>query len=205
MGKTGLTSHWFDKPNEDFEYERSNDCYYGNCKPADFDDPRNPDWGYTDSPLDVCIGARRGAFDPAPTTCPNPRLDIDNVSETERYAPENINVDHPKNGDNFRVMVHYYDTVQKRESHPLVNVYCGGELKGTFGVDPQVTGFNKGGGDPWDSNPFSGAIEQVPFGQTWRVVDVKAMVDGMGETSDCTLDPLGTNGKYLIKSNDFTY
>ena len=68
----------------------------------------------------------------------NPRLDIDNIQSPG--IPENINLDNPLDTDTFRIGVNYFSG--NLLTHPVVNVYCGGTLKATFGVDPQVSNFN---------------------------------------------------------------
>ena len=141
-----------------------------------------------------CSGpGARGGFE-GEGSCPNPRLDIDNISMTTAYTPENINVDNPANGDRFRVMVHHYTTTT-RLTHPLVTIYCGGEIAGTFGAEPdRVESFDEGGGD-------SG-------GDMWRVADVQMMVDGAGMTTGCEITPLHPplmSSGYSIVTDDPTF
>ncbi len=65
--------------------------------------------------------------------------------------------------------------------HPIVNVYCGGALKATYGQAPdQIQGFN------WGST--------FGTGQIWRVADVAAQVDNTGKTTDCTVTPIHPPG-----------
>ena len=64
-------------------------------------------------------------------------------------------------------MVQYYSG--SPVAHPMVNIYCGGFLLGTYGQAPDlVTGFDTAG--------FFGG------GDMWRVVDVQTLVDGTGVT-----------------------
>ena len=78
--------------------------------------------------------------------CHNPRLDIDNVGDAPG-TPENINIDNPTNGNSFRAAVHYYRASSTTDEHPMVNIYCGGTLKATFGKAPDtLAGFNSGYG-----------------------------------------------------------
>ncbi len=80
--------------------------------------------------------------------------------------------------------------------HPLVNIYCGGSLKATYGQTPNlVTGFDFG------TATFGGEM--------WRVADVTATVDASGTTTDCVVHPIhppGTNAGYYVtpKSNTST-
>jgi len=182
VGKTGLTPAWFD----------DNDCDYASC---DTPDTLHDAWGYATSPIENCTGpGARGSFT---GSCPNPRLDIDNVAQSTQYVPENVNLDNPNDGDQFRVMVHHYSS-NDRPAKPLVNVYCGGELLGTYGQAPnEIEGFNEGGGRP-NTDGECGAM--------WRVVDIATQVSG-GVTTGCTLTPLtmpGGSGYYLTY-DDSTY
>ena len=77
----------------------------------------------------------------------------------------------------------------------MVNVYCGGTLKATFGKAPNtLTGFKTGSG--------------YGKGLLWRVADVQAIVDASGNTTDCTvtaIHPPGTSSGYYTTNNDLTY
>jgi hypothetical protein len=175
LGKLDTTPRWFD----------SLDCYYANC-----DSGLSPAWGYVSSPAGGCRDSLTGS-------CTNPRLDIDNVFRTETYVPENINVDNPRDGDTFRVMVHHFSrsATPLRETRPLVNIYCAGELRSTFGAAPDlVPGFDEGGGN--------GA------GDMWRVADITANVDDTGRTTGCDITalhpPAETTGFY-VTTGDSTY
>jgi hypothetical protein len=94
-------------------------------------------------------------------------------------------------------LVHYYGTNGFADtvlSHPLVNVYCAGKLKTTYGQAPdQLAGFLTPGG--WAK------------GDMWRVADVTAIVDANGATTDCTvsaLHPHGMSSGYLVSHDDKT-
>lgn len=178
LGKTGATPAWFNA---------TNDCDYASCKNGS-----TVAWHYPASPLANCTGTgARGTYS---RECPNPRLDIDNIDETSSYVPENINLDNPGDGDTFRVMVHYYDTTATAVTRPLVNVYCGGTLRGTYGQAPDaVTGFNEGGGRGG--------------GDMWRVADIATSLDSAGNVS-CDLTPLhapGTTSGYYVTTDSSTY
>jgi hypothetical protein len=110
----------------------------------------------------------------------NNRLDQLSAS---KYLTEAIALDAPDTGDRFRVMVHYAaalgvdgtgedaGTPPNHETHPIVNVYCDGTLRGTFGGIPEVLG------DP----------EEVGLsyeGQMWRVADI------VRADSTCVVMPL---------------
>jgi hypothetical protein len=72
--------------------------------------------------------------------------------------------------------------------HPIVNIYCGGTLKATYGQKPdQVQGFD------WGTATVGGEM--------WRVADVTAVVNSSGMTTDCTVKALhapGATGGYWV-------
>ena len=150
LGKNGKTTAW-----------RTGSCYYGNCTTTSYG--TYPDWGYAETKNYDKNGNLK--------TMKNPRLDMDNIYTPGE--PENINLDNPNSGETFRVMVHHYSVNKDDETYPVVNVYCGGTLKATYGVEPQVSGFK-------DEN------------DSWKVVEIKWVGD---PTSDaCELTPKWDNG-----------
>jgi hypothetical protein len=178
LHRPGTTTNWFNTPD---------DCHYGNCKATTFFGIA--DWGYANSPLAECVGGPEGLIWQTLGYCRNPRLDLDNIST---YGAENINVDVPVTASTYRVMVHYYGGSQL--THPMVDIYCGGTLKATYGQAPDLlAGFTNGGG--------------YNAGLMWRVVDVTPVVVG-GVTTDCTLTPLhppGMTTGYWLTNNVSTY
>ena len=159
-----VSTAWFSAAGRDV-------CYYGNCKALSGSPPT---WGYANSPVAECSGGPEGTSWTALGYCRNPRLDIDSIRASG--VPENINVDVPQNNATYRVMVNYFGG--SGVSRPLVNVYCGGYLRGSYGTPgaaTQVDGFDLSGGDS--------------SGDMWRVVDVTPMVAN-GTTTGCTLAPL---------------
>jgi hypothetical protein len=206
------TSDWFEvklgpgpkQPNPD-------DCNFVNCRAeayaSTFPASLRPDWGYANSPLAACSGSPSGAlWQSNLNACHNPRLDIDNIAEVGR--PENTNVDNPKNGEKFRAMVHYFGqdgarmgSVTPVEEHPIVNVYCGGNLKATYGQAPNTLGPCPG---PACFNDGTGYAK----GLMWRVADVTVAVDGAGNTTDCAitaLKPPGATSGYWVTKDVITY
>jgi hypothetical protein len=173
LGRQTDTGAWFS----------ATDCYWQTCRGAD------TPWSYqSTTDLDSCTGELADNRDAYAYLgyCPNPRLDIDNRElESDRYLAENINLDNPLGGDTFRVMVDYYTNIKAEqaegapgpetsiETHPLINIYCGGELKGSYGGAPgegnQVVGFD------------------TP-GQMWRVADVFVARGGL--RIECELTPV---------------
>ncbi len=194
--KEDSTTPWF-TTNLNNNTNNADDCYYATCKGSVFVFPFGPplgpvkaDWGYPNSPLALCEGGPEGTDWTTLGYCHSPRLDIDNILEAGR--PENINIDVPKNGKTYRSMVHYFTgTVPTK---PMVNVYCGGTLKATYGAatDP-VPGFTSGAG--------------FGKGTMWRVADVTPTVVG-GVTTDCTLSQLNAPGMttgYWVTNDDRSY
>jgi hypothetical protein len=210
--RSGTTTQWFkgagNKANLD-------DCNYSDCNPDAYSicsiiscAGLVANWGYAASPIAQCSGApateQGNTWTADAVGCPNPRLDLDNVDIVGR--PENANVDAPKNNDKFRAMVHYYGqdfstSTTAVEEHPIVNIYCGGVLKATYGAAPNTLGpcpgatcFNTGSG--WAA------------GLMWRVADVQAAVDAAGNTTGCTVTPIhppGTTAGYYVTNNNLTY
>lgn len=197
MGRFGKTEAWIDHNGS-----TATDCYLHGCRSADVD------WNYGDTALTNCTGpgARNGdawkaLVDYEVTNgCPNPRLDVDNRYITEAYVAENINVDNPGNGHRFRVMVAYHVNADSTaegggegerspiETRPMVNIYCGGTLQGSYGVTPsQVSGFD------------------LP-GEMWRVVDIVAK--GSHASGGCDLTALtdpADDGAYWLTDHDTTF
>jgi len=186
LHKPGATSGWFDDRSPAGQHD---DCYYPNRK-AYATPPDRPNWGYPTSPLSECEGGPEGEYWRDRGACDNPRLDIDNISTPN--IPENINVDRPANNATYRVMVHYYGG--SVETHPLVNIYCGGHLLGTYGQAPdQLAGFNHGEGES--------------SGLMWRVVDVTTHVTG-ADTTGCdltALHPPGVPGGFYVTNDNTDY
>ena len=91
------------------------------------------DWGYGTSLLAECENGPQGDTWRALGACSNPRLDIDNNLSEGTGVPENINVDRPRDGETFRIMVQNFSGTRAR---PLVNVYCAGRRVATLGAPP---------------------------------------------------------------------
>jgi hypothetical protein len=142
-------------------------------------------WGYADSPLSECEGGPLGLQWRLRGACANPRLDIDNNLSEGIGVPENINVDAPREGERFRVMVQNFTG---RTARPVVNVYCGGRRVVTYGLAPDVV------------PGFAGTSGSFGIGAMWRVGDVVTHVDAAGETTcDVTLvHPPGSASGYDV-------
>ncbi|MCB9520769.1 MAG: hypothetical protein H6699_07835 [Myxococcales bacterium] len=135
-------------------------------------------WGYPDSPASECETA----------PCHNPRLDIDNI---RGFDPENINIDNPNDGDVFRVMAHKFSG--SALTNPVMSFYCGGRLRAVFGEAP-------------DQARLTNASSSCQ-GDTWRVADLRMIVDPDTGFTDCAVLPLtgsGTAG-YDIRLNSSAF
>ncbi len=175
----------------DTDFFTDDDCYYANCKASTYGGIWGGGgvrdiWGLPDTPdVTACSGAPNGegAAWAALGACYNPRLDVDIISCDPAItdpmdpggnfcAPENINVDNPPNGSTYRIMVDYFSSRGlPGATHPTVNVYCGGDLRGSFGSDPFV--------------------ELTDDSQRWLVADVKFFTDACGAVT-CSIEPLGS-------------
>jgi hypothetical protein len=173
LAKAGSTAEFFS----------GTDCYWETCRGA------ATLWNYAKTtPIQSCSGASAQNYQTYALLgyCPNPRLDADNrldANSASKYVTENISLDVPKPGDRFRVMVHYGTNLSADalgddagvlpavETHPIVNVYCNGELRGSFGGVPEQLG------DPEEVGLSSP-------GAMWRVADIVS-ADGT-----CTVNPL---------------
>jgi hypothetical protein len=191
LHKPGTTTPWFTTDGSTNSSKINyDDCYYFNCKSSSQLFPPAVNWGYANSPLSECVGGPEGATWQLVGHCSNPRLDIDNISTVGK--PENVNVDNPVNNNTYRAMVHFYGG--STTTHPLVNIYCGGHLKATFGQAPDlVPGFTSGSG--------------FAAGQMWRVADITPTVVG-GMTTDCAVNaihPPGMTTGYYVTTNNTQY
>lgn len=177
------------------------DCYGATCLGAE------TPWDYASTaPSDLCsgAGAQNDALYLSLGSCPNPRLDRDNrldqLSATS-YRSEAIALDNPDDTDSFRVMVHYVanastehdvdvaESRAMRETHPIVNVYCDGELRATFGGIPGVLG---------DSEEVGLSYA----GQMWRVADI------VSAAGTCDVKPLASpedGENYWVSGFDANY
>ncbi len=156
LGKLDTTAAWFETGST------VADCFYANCQGTS----NAVNWGYAD------VDGKD-----------NPRLDIDNISTPG--IPENINLDNPEDGDEFRVLVHYYPS-WGTTTHPVINLYCSGDRLATYGLSPEVEDF-----------------DQSDLG--WKVVDVVTTFDVEGNL-ECGLTPILTSGnKYWVESTPFAW
>ena len=189
MMRTTTPGNWYGsgdvyRPNADA-------CSWWNCEASLRGASSRANWGYANTDISNCEGGPQGDQWRRLGYCANPRLDIDNNLSEGIGVPENINVDNPRMGDSYRIMLHNFSGTVAR---PLVNIYCGGRLKATFGAAPdQIVG-------------FEGRRAQV--GAMWRVADVVAIVDEFGTTIDCTvtaIHPPGATSGYDLTIDNSRY
>jgi hypothetical protein len=198
LHRSGTTQEWmYDTTGETIH---TDDCFYADCTPDDFYYASImggdvADWGYADSDLAECVGSPGGSYWEDLGACTNPRLDMDNIGTVGKS--ENINLDNPNNGDEFRIMVHYYGGTEV--THPMVNIYCGGTIVATYGASPDVVG-------SFDEEIEFGASDVTYWGDMWRVADVAMAVSG-GVTTGCTPTALhpGSGSGYWLTQNSIAY
>lgn len=195
LSPPAFTVPWYPDTNDVFRPTQGM-CDWADCEAAirgvqaDGTPYPRADWGYAPSDISACAGAPQGAQWTALGFCANPRLDLDNNLAEGSGMPENINVDDPREGDRFRVMV---ENFSGRLARPAVNVYCGGARVASFGVAPdEVHGFNGA----------SGGANLV--GAMWRVADVTTHIDAAGNTT-CdvvAIHPPGMTSGYDVSYSD---
>jgi hypothetical protein len=187
------TGPWFNGTASPLTSSNANSCSWANCEAALRGTIGRANWGYANSPLTACQFGPHGAEWRTLGYCANPRLDIDNNLVKATGVPENINIDNPRNSERFRVMVQNFTGTAAR---PIVNIYCGGHLRGTLGAPPNFVP---------DLTGTSGATS---IGAMWRAVDVTTQVDASGATTGCTVAPLhapGMTSGHWVTRNDPSY
>ena len=132
------------------------------------------DWGYADWTLDHCAATYwQGFIDLG--RCPNPRSSDDNNQVIASGTAEFIELDNPRHGETFRVMVQNFDN---GAATPHVAVYCGGILTHEVPAPAAWPGFTA---------PYSGG-----FGLMWRPTEVTTWVNAYGVTTGCDARDVGT-------------
>lgn len=182
---------WFDGPGTPLTTTNLNSCNWSDCEAEIRGTRGRSEWGYARSPLSACQSGPHGAeWASLVGNCPNPRLDIDNNLEKATGVPENINIDVPRDGESFRVMVQNFTGTM---AHPMVNVYCGGHLRGTIGAAPDVV------------PDMTGPSGSISIGAMWRAADVVVHTDTSGATTGCDVTPLhapGATSGFYVTRND---
>lgn len=196
LKEPGQTNAWY-PPGGTAHDATPQSCCWLNCEAT----IRGPgavraDWGYPQSDISQCIGGPQGDQWAGLGFCANPRLDIDNNLQEGTGLPENINVDTPRDGELFRVMVQNFSGELAR---PVVNVYCDGYRVATYGMPPDAL------------VNFSGTMGHDGIGAMWRVADVIAHVDGQGAVScdvamvQSPASPLPNGQPYDVTYDDGRY
>ncbi len=175
-------------------FEADHTCGPYNCFNRDADIPSiflasRPDWGYSPTPGGACRTPNTDG------TCRNPRLDIDNNGVTDAVHsdvdPENINVDAPRDGEVFRIGAYYWRGAVVAQ--PMVNIYCGGALRATFGGamvgttlygSAPVTGFTQGRGG-FDVSSSFWRVADVTMRDSGASCDVTALVPASSGSGPC--------------------
>jgi len=195
-GDTDVDLH-LHRPGMQGDFFTDEDCYFANCTASDWAWGEGLDWGLPHTTdVSACNQAPHGhgAEWEELGFCANPRLDVDvincdpavtDATSGSFCAPENINVDNPSQGDVYRVMVNYYsEHSHTGVTHPSVNIYCGGELRASFGTAGDVTLVN--GSSYGESN------------DNWMVADLRFYTDECGDLT-CEVQPL----EQIIQGADF--
>ena len=187
------------------------DCAYDNCTASDFvGNSSNINWfapnGMPPTPVNwylspvmeenLCFYAPKGAgatWQTGSQGCHNPRLDSDNVTcdptvtDPSNFSfcnPENTNVDYPPGSEWFRLGVHYYYAQEQQyDVHPVVRIFCNGELKAELGPSGYASPVT-----------FTPAMGDDAFGGSnafWLVGDVLfPPADECNPTPSCVVEPL---------------
>jgi hypothetical protein len=188
QGVTCANKGWDDTCAQAGTYE---DCWWDNASGCRDFSSVAPGWGYPDSPDSACIGwsskrhvkgTTSGVYS-FPQGCTNPRLDRDNITCAPSIedpnapvadatgnggfcGPENINLDNPKNGDQFVVGVtHFANKKGTADAKVHVNLYCGGARVVSVGYNPAAT--------PPSGFPVLKTAGSDETGDYWSVATVK--------------------------------
>ena len=136
------------------------------------------DFGYADSPAEMCVAGPAAEEFALLGRCPNPREGEDNNQDLANGTAERVQVDAPLDGQTFRAMVHNFSN---SPAEPHVFVYCGGK-RVAESRPPQLP-------------PAFVASNPGVFGTMWRAVDVTAHRPSAGVTSCTVTSPLGPGGQ----------
>lgn len=166
-------------------------CNPANCPPLlRLDQPR-VDWGYAESPIEYCDAYSTEAEFIAQGICPNPRASTDNNQELATGTAEVIQLDNPRHGQRFRIMVQNYSN---GAAAPEVFVYCGSA--------PAYLGPP---GNPPNFQAPGGQLPGQGFGVMWRPADVEVHTDGAGVTLGCEVEPLFLGEGPYVTIDDPSY
>lgn len=147
------------------------------------------DFGFADSPAAFCQAGPASAEFAGLGRCPNPREGEDNNQSLAIGTAERIQLDAPREGQNFRVMVQNFSNAP---AEPHLFVYCGGKRIAKA--------------SPPKLPPAFVADNPGAFGTMWRAVDITTHAPSAGKTT-CTVTlpaPPGGQAPY-VTINDPTY
>lgn len=150
---------------------------------AELRDQPRVDWGYADSALSACNTPSFDTFLPN-GRCPNPRAAADNNQSIATGTTERMQLDNPRDGQTFRVMVQNFSN---RAARPHVFVYCGGQKAAAFDAPAAPANF---------VSPSPGT-----FGVMWRATDITTTVDAAGNVS-CNALPVLSNA---VSNDDLSF
>jgi hypothetical protein len=152
-------------------------CNPANCSAELRFGAARTDFGYPDSPLVDCETGPGPAAFAALGRCPNPRAGIDDNQFLASGVAEVVQIDAPRDGDTFRLMLHNFDN---RPAHKTaIFVYCSGTRVGAL---------------PGPASPpeFRAPDRATLVGLMWRAADVTAhSKDGQ---LTCSVTPLTLPG-----------
>ena len=152
-------------------------CNPANCSAELRFDAVRTDFGYSDSPLVDCETGPSPAAFAALGRCPNPRAGIDDNQTLASGVAELAQIDAPRDGDTFRVMLHNFGN--RAANKTAIFVYCSGTLVGALA----------GPSRPPDFRAPEGS---TLVGLMWRAADVTAhSKDGQ---LTCSVTPLTLPG-----------
>ncbi len=160
---------WFDPAASEITSGMTNDtCNTANCTPVLRFGLQRASWGYPDSPLEACAAGPNGDAFRAQGRCPNPRASDDNNQNISSGTTERIQLDNPRRGERFTVMVQNFSN---SAAAPHVFVYCGAQRVAALTAPAQPARFRV---------PDPGR-----FGVMWRAAHVYPELNAAGETSTC--------------------
>ncbi len=134
-------------------FDQQGDCYYSNC---------------------VASAGAALHWDVPGFPGDDPRLDID---DTNGFGPENINIDEPVIGHQYKVGVHYFSDAGQGPSDVYVKIYCGTiSINPVFEAGPMTLNGNTA--NSW-GNDFWKVATVTWNGATCSVLPINQVVTGL--------------------------
>lgn len=166
-------------------------CNPANCPPLLREQQPRVDWGYAGSPIDYCDAYSTEAEFIAQGICPNPRASTDNNQELATGTAEVIQLDNPRQGERFRILVQNFSN---GAASPEVFIYCA-SAPAYLGPPGTPTNFQTEGGEWFGQG----------FGVMWRPADVEIQTDATGATIGCLVEPLLLGESPYVTIDDPSY